>query len=133
MKLIDGKSVLLGMGIGIILTSLLGVIFFAGYSPQLTDAEIISLSRKLGMVDRFEAGQDIKRNPDGSINFTVYEGETYTDISKRLYEAGIIDSSIEFEIMIKKDNLEKDIRPGEYSISYNDDTRAIIEKMTANK
>ena len=47
MKLIDGKSVLLGMGIGIILTSLLGVIFFAGYSPQLTDAEIIRLSQKL--------------------------------------------------------------------------------------
>jgi cell division protein YceG involved in septum cleavage len=129
-KLIDGKSVLLGMGIGIILTSLLGVIFFAGYSPQLTDAEIIRLSQKLGMVDKYETSRDIKRNPDGSILFIVYEGETFIDVSKRLYEAGIIESSIEFEIMIKKDDLEGSIKPGEYTIRHSDDIRSIIEKIT---
>jgi len=129
-KLIDGKSVLLGMGIGIILTSLLGVIFFAGYSPRLSDAEIIELSRRLGMVDRLENSTDIRRNADGSILFIVREGETYTDISKRLYDAGIIESSIEFDIMIKKENLENSIKPGEYTISHSDDTKSIIEKLT---
>lgn len=132
MKLIDGKSVLLGMGLGIILTSLLGVIFFAGYSPQLTDAEVIRLSRKLGMVDRYDSNQDIKRDSDGSLLFTVYEGETYSDISKRLYDAGIIESSIEFEIIIKKDKLEGSIKPGEYTIRHSDDTKSIIEKLTKN-
>lgn len=132
MKLIDGKSVLLGMGIGIILTSLLGVIFFAGYSPQLTDAEIIKLSRKLGMVDRFEHSTDIKRNTDGSLLFIVNEGETYSDVSKRLYEAGIIESSIEFDIIIKKEGLEYSIKPGEYTISHSDDTKSIIKKLTGN-
>lgn len=131
-KLIDGKSVLLGMGIGIILTSLLGVIFFAGYSPQLTDAEIIRLSQKLGMVDKYETSPDIKRNSDGSILFIVHEGETFTDISKRLYDADIIESSIEFEIMIKKEKLEESIKPGEYTIRHSDDTRSIIEKLTGN-
>ncbi len=130
MKLIDGKSVLLGMGLGIIITSLLGVIFFAGYSPQLTDAEVIKLAQKLGMVDKYESNKDIKRNSDGSLLFKVYEGETFTDISKRLYDAGIIESSIEFEIIIRKDNLENAIMPGEYTIRSSDDTKSIIKKLT---
>jgi hypothetical protein len=60
-KLIDSKSVLLGLGLGIIITSLLGIIFFVGYKPQLSDAEIISYARKLGMVDGYESGHDIRR------------------------------------------------------------------------
>lgn len=133
MKLIDGKSVLLGLGLGIIITSLLGIIFFAGYKPQLSDAEIISHARKLGMMDRYESGGDIRRKDDGSLLFTIHENESFTDVSRRLYEAGIIESSIEFEIMIKKDKLENSIKPGEYNISYNDDTREIIEKITGIK
>ena len=76
MKLIDGKSVLLGLGVGIILTSLLGTIFFIGYKPQLNDAEIIALSQKLGMVDRYSESEDIRRNPDGSLLFIIHEGES---------------------------------------------------------
>ncbi|MCX7772702.1 MAG: endolytic transglycosylase MltG [Clostridia bacterium] len=130
MKLIDGKSVLLGMGLGIIITSILGVIFFAGFKPQLSDADVIDMAKKLGMVDRYSQSQDIKRNPDGSLMFKVSEGESFTSVSKRLYDAGIISSSIEFEIMIKKENLQDAIKPGEYSISFQDDTKAIIKKIT---
>lgn len=133
MKLIDGKSVLLGLGIGIIITSLLGIIFFMGYKPQLRDAEIISHARKIGMVDRYESGDDIRRKEDGSLLFTIHDNESFTDVSKRLYEANIIESSIEFEIMIKRDKLENAIKPGQYNISYNDDTRGIIEKITVPK
>lgn len=133
MKLIDGKSVLLGLGIGIIITSLLGIIFFMGYKPQLSDAEIISHARKIGMIDRYESGHDIRRKEDGSLLFTIYDGESFTDVSKRLYDAGIIESSIEFEIIIKKEKLENAIKPGEYTISYNDDTKKIIEKITGPK
>jgi cell division protein YceG involved in septum cleavage len=132
-KLIDSKSVLLGLGIGIIITSLLGLIFFAGYEPKLSDAQIISLARKLGMVDQYESGGNIRRNEDGSLIFTIYEGEDYTEISKRLYNAGIIESSIEFDIMIKKGNLEEAIKPGEYSIRYSDDTKSIIKKITGTQ
>jgi cell division protein YceG involved in septum cleavage len=131
-KLIDSKSVLLGLGIGIIITSLLGIIFFAGYKPELSDAEIINHARKIGMVDRYESGDDIRRKEDGSLLFTIHEDEIFTDVSKRLYDAGIIKSSIEFEIMIKKDKLEDAIKPGEYTISYSDDTKTIIEKITTD-
>jgi cell division protein YceG involved in septum cleavage len=131
-KLIDSKSVLLGLGIGVIITSLLGIIFFTGYKPELSDADIIKHARKIGMVDRYESGSDIRRKEDGSLIFIIHEDERFTDVSKRLYDAGIIESSIEFEIMIKKDKLEDAITPGEYTISYSDDTRTIIEKITTN-
>ncbi|NLM73703.1 MAG: endolytic transglycosylase MltG [Clostridiaceae bacterium] len=130
MKLIDGKSVLLGMGLGIILTSLLGFVFFMGYKPQMTDAEIISIARDLGMVDPYEEGGDIARNKDGSLTFTIHEGESFTDVSERLYKEGLIASSIEFELMIKKENLEDKIKPGKYTITSNDNTRTIINKIT---
>ena len=130
MKLIDRKSVLLGMGLGIIMTSLLGVIFFAGYRPQLSDAEIIEKAEKLGMVDRYSGNKDIERNPDGSLLFTIDEGEACTEISKRLYDAGIIESSIEFEIIVKKGKLEDAIKPGKYTIRFNDDAKSIVKMIT---
>jgi len=129
-KLIDGKSVLLGMGIGIIITAMIGFIFFLGYTPQLKDSEIIERARSLGMIDPFENGTEIKRNRDGTLLFTIHEGESYADISKRLYESGIIDSSIEFELMIKKEKLENSIKPGQYTITSADDTKSIIRKIT---
>lgn len=133
MKLIDGKSVLLGMGLGIIMTSILGVIFFLGYEPQLSDSEIIQMAQKLGMVDRYSTEDDIMRNPDGSIIFIIKEDESFTQVSKRLYEAGIIESSIEFEIMLKKGKLEALIKPGQYTISFEDDIEKIIQKLTQHE
>ena len=130
MKLIDGKSVLLGIGIGIVITSILGFIFFLGYQPQLSDSEIISRARELGMVDRFEAESNIRRNQDGSVTFIVSEGESSSRVAERLYDAGLIDSSIVFEIMLKKANLQDAIKPGEYRIYFDDDTRTIIDKLT---
>ncbi|NLU51813.1 MAG: endolytic transglycosylase MltG [Clostridiaceae bacterium] len=133
MKLIDGKSVLLGIGLGIIIASLIGFIFFLGYKPPISDSEIISKAKNLGMVDPYEAGEDIKRSTDGSLIITVHEGESFTKVSNRLYEAGLIGSTAEFEILLKKQGLETSIKPGDYSISFHDDTKAIIKKLTQNK
>lgn len=121
---------MLGMGLGIIITSVLGIIFFMGYKPQLSDSEIIEMGRQLGLVDKFELGSDIRRNSDGSLIFTIHENESFTEVSKRLYDAGIIESSIEFDIMLKKDGLEKSIRPGQYKISFDDTPKEIIRKIT---
>ncbi|NLO93213.1 MAG: endolytic transglycosylase MltG [Clostridiaceae bacterium] len=130
MKLIDGKSVLLGMGIGIIITAILAMIFFSGVEPKLSDAEIIQRARELGMTDKYVERDDIRRNPDGSLIFVVYENDDFTSVSKRLYDEGIIESSIEFDIIIKKEKLENAIKPGSYNISYSDNTKTIIQKLT---
>lgn len=130
MKLIDGKSVLLGMGIGIIITAILAIIFFSGVEPKLSDAEIIQRARELGMTDKYVERDDIRRNPDGSLIFVVYENDDFTSVSKRLYDEGIIESSIEFDIIIKKEKIENAIKPGSYNISYSDNTKTIIQKLT---
>lgn len=43
------KSILLGIGIGIILTSLIGIIYSAGRDDKLTREEIISKAEQYGM------------------------------------------------------------------------------------
>lgn len=130
MKLIDGKSVLLGIGMGIIITAILGFIFFLGYEPELSDAEIISKARQLGMIDRFEAEEGIRRNEDGSVTFTVSEGESASGVAERLYDAGLVESAKAFEIMLRKDDLQDAIKPGEYRIDYDDDMEAIVDTIT---
>lgn len=130
MKLIDGKSVLLGIGMGIIITAILGFIFFLGYEPELSDAEIISKTRQLGMIDRFEAEEGIRRNEDGSVTFTVSEGESASGVAERLYDAGLVESAKAFEIMLRKDDLQDAIKPGEYRIDYDDDMEAIVDTIT---
>lgn len=130
MKLIDGKSVLLGIGLGIIFASLIGFIFFLGYKPHVSDPEIIEKAKDLGMVDPFENTEGIKRSDDGTLTVTVSEGETFTKVSDRLYEAGLIESAAEFELLLKRQGLENSIKPGSYSINYSDDTDVIIKKLT---
>lgn len=130
MKLIDGKSVLLGMGIGIIITSILGFIFFLGYQPQLSDTEIIDRAKHLGLTDNIAQNGDFVRNQDGSLTFVITEGEDASQVAEKLYAAGIIGSSIEFELIIKKDNLQDAIKPGKYRLSFNNDINNIIEMIT---
>ena len=133
MKLIDGKSILLGMGMGIIMTSILGFIFFMGYEPQDSDKEIIDKAKRLGMTDKFASEGDFVRNQDGSLTLTIKEGEDSSSVSDKLYNAGIISSSIEFDIMIKKQNLQNAIIPGQYRIDFQDDIKTIINKITKNE
>jgi hypothetical protein len=46
------KSIVLGIGIGIVITSLISIIYLAGRDPKslLSDEEIIMQAEKLGMV-----------------------------------------------------------------------------------
>lgn len=123
---------MLGMGLGIIIASVLGFIFFMGYQPQLSDADIVERAKRLGMVDKFSQEGDVRRNPDGTLTVTIREGESYSEVSRKLYDAGVISSSIEFEIMLKKENLLESIKPGQYRISYQDDLKTIILTITGS-
>ena len=52
MSSFNAKSVLLGIGIGIIITAIAGIIYTAGRDPMmdLTEQQIISQAEKYGMV-----------------------------------------------------------------------------------
>jgi hypothetical protein len=50
MKSFHIKSILMGIGIGIILTALIGIIYSAGMSPQMSKQEIMEKAKQYGMV-----------------------------------------------------------------------------------
>ena len=53
------KSILLGIGIGIILSSFIGIIYSAGMDNKITKEEVIERAKEHGMIfpeEVFEAG-----------------------------------------------------------------------------
>lgn len=54
MKRFDIKSVILGIGIGIILTSIINLIYISGAKPTdiISDEEIIRRAEELGMIEK---------------------------------------------------------------------------------
>lgn len=52
------KSMTLGIGMGIILTSLVSMIYFTGTGMKMSKEEIISEARKYGMIDKSEIIKD---------------------------------------------------------------------------
>ena len=67
------KSILLGIGIGIIITSIASIIYLAGRDPfdGLSKEEIITQAEKYGMIMKLETTQ---QEPTGI--FKVDSGET---------------------------------------------------------
>jgi len=54
MKKFQLRSIILGIGIGIVITSIISMIFFAGLEPKqsLSNEEIINMASELGMVKK---------------------------------------------------------------------------------
>ncbi|MFZ5987409.1 MAG: hypothetical protein ACOYWZ_09855 [Bacillota bacterium] len=44
------KSIILGLGIGVVLTSIIGIIYSAGMNPEMSKDEIIARAKQYGMV-----------------------------------------------------------------------------------
>ncbi len=88
MKLLDGKSIVLGIGIGIILTALISMIFLMGVKPEkLGENEIKQLAKQYGMVDAdnyFYNGNQLK--PEDMIS----ESDPPEIISDKIFKAGLI-------------------------------------------
>jgi len=119
---LHGKSVLLGIGIGTILTALLGLIFFLGYKPEMDEAKVKELARKYGMV---EAGEQA-----GFLKIEITKGETISEITEKLAKTGLIKDSVSFQIKIVNRNLKDEIKPGIYEFRGNENEDEIIAIIT---
>ncbi|HHV29898.1 MltG/YceG/YrrL family protein [Acetivibrio mesophilus] len=59
------KNILLGIGIGIVLTTLTGIIYSAGMEPQMSKEEIMAMARQYGMVSSSEMiKEDEQKEPE---------------------------------------------------------------------
>ncbi|NLY17974.1 MAG: endolytic transglycosylase MltG [Clostridiaceae bacterium] len=124
MSKLHGKSVLLGMGIGIILTAVLGIIFFLGYAPEMDEAKVKDLARKYGMIEPHE-------HP-GKLEITISEDDTITGIVKKLEQLGIVKNAVSFQIKIVNRNAKDKILPGTYEFVGNESEDEVIDILTGS-
>ncbi len=121
---LHGKSVLLGMGIGTILTALLGFIFFLGYQPDMDEAKVKELARKYGMVEPGETG---------SISIEIPAGFTLADVAEKLANAGLIrqDNEKAFQLKLANRKAKEKILPGIYEFRGNETEEEILNILIA--
>ncbi|MBD0357023.1 MAG: endolytic transglycosylase MltG, partial [Rubrobacter sp.] len=75
-------------------------------------------------------GQD-EQAPDGAVKVEVVKGDTLESVSRKLEEAGVIDSAFMFEAEARMEGYSTEIKPGEYTFTPGADSDQILEKLTA--
>ncbi|MDI9481703.1 MAG: hypothetical protein QM315_00770 [Bacillota bacterium] len=130
MTKIHGKSVLLGMGLGVILTALLGCIFFLGYTPEMDEAKVKSLAKKYGMI---EPGEITRIGVNGKISIEVEESDTLAQIAKKLQDTGLIKENMQFQLKVLNQKAEDKIFPGVYKFNGNENEQEIINSLTGGQ
>lgn len=117
MNKLHGKSVLLGMGIGIILTALLGLIFTLGYSPQTA---------------RPRGGEQINQS-GGTLRLEITKEDTLTEITEKLTELKLVENAVTFQIKIVSRKIQDQIIPGTYEFQGNEDEEEVLKILTSRK
>ena len=128
MSKLHGKSVLLGMGIGIILTAILGIIFFLGYTP---DAGTNGRSNMKQTHERKYARVD-PNEQISMLEITITKDDTITGITKRLEQLGIVKNSVSFQIKIVNRNAKDKIQPGTYKFTGSESEDEVIDMLTGS-
>jgi cell division protein YceG involved in septum cleavage len=115
MKRFHTPSILLGMGLGLLLTALMGVVFFSFLTPEPSDAEIVDRATSLGMrMPQAEAG--MVRLGDGTAELFIREGETLSALAQRLEREDVLDNSLEFQVLARQAGLADTPPPGRYEV-----------------
>lgn len=115
------------MGLGTIITALLGCIFFLGYTPDMDEAKVKSLAKKYGMI---EPGELSQISVDGKISIRVEENDTLAQIAKKLQDIGLIKETMQFQLKVLSQKAEDKISPGVYEFTGNENEQEIIYILT---
>jgi hypothetical protein len=145
------KSVLLGFGLGIIFTAIIGLVYSKGdnsvednldkYDNSINDTFVLTedseeeknVSKKDKIVDNNENENENENNNKSNgenITLIIDSGDTSSDVAKKLKKLRIIKDINEFETLIIDMNREKYIKVGEFKIKNSDNLNQIIDKIT---
>ncbi len=157
MKIFHIKSIVLGVGMGIVLTSVVSMIYLAGINPntKMTKEEIIREAEKLGMVENTELVSEEQPAVTGakklteinpvekekaaaeatppipeSISFSVNSGDSSEVVAGRLQEKGLISDKNLFIKELKGMGLETKINVGNFKIEQGAEMKDIIRLLT---
>lgn len=144
---------ILGIGLGIIITSSLNVVFNKNEKIEYTDEEIREKAKSLGMIsikENIEKNQKKKEEQESKpepepeqveepqpeqneelINKTIFitPEDTATTIIENLANEGIIDNQDEFRELVIKFNLQKKFRVGTYEINTNSSYEDVLKHL----
>lgn len=115
MKRVHGPSLLFGFGLGLLITALLGVVFFSMAETRMTDEEIMERAVTLGM-SLPSSGEAFPLQEDGTRTLTLSGEETVSQLAVRLERAGLIDSPLELEILARQTELADPPVKGTYTL-----------------
>jgi len=135
--------VLLGVGIGIIISS---VFFFLNPNVQYkeySNEEIIEKATELGMVTIKEAlntnneenirKEETQLETEREIKFTISSGQPLVEIANNLFESEIIEDKEEFIQFVKDNNMDKRLLPGDYVLKSNLSYATIMKILSTKK
>lgn len=139
------KYLILGLGIGIILSSTLYSIFPEVKYTSLDDGAIIERAKELGMVNLKESIKIEKKTEElvdepvievdtgEEIEIEVVRGENSSDIAKKLYDANLIDDLDEFVFYAREKKVDKQLKYGFYKLKSNLSYDEIIKILLKEK
>ena len=115
MKRVHGPSLLFGFGLGLLITALLGVVFFSMAEIRVTDEEIMERAAALGM-SLPSSAEVFPLLEDGTRRLTLSGEETVSQLAMRLERAGVIESPLELEILARQTELVDPPEKGTYTL-----------------
>ena len=135
--------ILLGIGIGIMLTNMIYILNPNIEYRDYSEKEIIASATELGMVfikdniDTSPKKEEDKRiktpvneSKEKEIEFMIEKGDSLEKVSEQLLNLGIIDDKGEFNRFVKNKNAQTKLRVGTYKLSPNFDYETIIKILT---
>jgi len=129
--------ILLGIGIGILLTNIIYNFHPNVQYREYSQEEIIEKAKELGMVflkDVIKVESDTEEKEDSKkVEFAVEKGDSLTEIANNLHEAGIIEDVNSFVKYVREKGLDKKIRVGSFMLSPDMDFDEIIEILLKRK
>lgn len=129
--------ILLGIGIGVLLTNIIYNFHPNVQYREYSQEEIIEKAKELGMVflkDVIKVESDTEEKEDSKkVEFAVEKGDSLTEIANNLHEAGIIEDVNSFVKYVREKGLDKKIRVGSFMLSPDMDFDEIIEILLKRK
>lgn len=129
MKRYHVPSLLLGFGLGLLITALTGVVFFSIAPASLSDEEIMERAEALGM--RHSADEEWPMAADGTRTFELSGTEGVSALAQRLSAAGVLDAPLAFEILARQESLQDPPAQGVYPLPVPCDAQALVEVLKA--
>lgn len=133
---------LLGLGIGIILTNFIYYMVPKVEYRDLANEEVVERAKELGMVflkDTIEVNsseennipveKEVEEEPE-DIVFKIEKGETSDTIAENLYNVGLIDDIDGFVKYIEEKGMTKSFRVGTYNLNSDMNYKTLVMILT---